>query len=280
MAIQILRDLRGLRVHVVHPPDTERTKLVEHLRRIGCMAETQWPVPDCWAEGADIVILAIEHDVRAEIQHLLKSDSDHRPTLIAVVSYEDPSTLQLVLEAGAVAVIERPIRPFGLLTNLTIARSLWLERREAEKRVRKLERKLAGIQRIQKAKVILMDGQGLSEAEAYESIRRQAMSKRLSTAITPLPITALPMCQDTPHRSRRSALHRSRRSTLFRYPKTCRSDRAPENAAASAVMHVRKNKKARQILADLSGCLAAGRTSNIDGPAKFTRHVYPATLKS
>ena len=56
MAIQILRDLRGLRVHVVHPPDAERTKLVEHLRRIGCMAETQWPVPDCWAEGADIVI--------------------------------------------------------------------------------------------------------------------------------------------------------------------------------------------------------------------------------
>jgi len=97
-----------------------------------------------------------------------------------VVSYEDPSTLQLVLEAGAVAVIERPIRPFGLLTNLTIARSLWLERREAEKRVRKLERKLAGIQRIQKAKAILMDGQGLNEADAYESIRRQAMSKRLS----------------------------------------------------------------------------------------------------
>ena len=41
-------------------------------------------------------------------------------------------------------------------------------------------RKLAGIQRIQKAKAILMDGQGLNEAEAYESIRRQAMSKRLS----------------------------------------------------------------------------------------------------
>ena len=85
-----------------------------------------------------------------------------------------------IITAGAVAVIERPIRPFGLLTNLTIARSLWLERRDAEKRMRKLERKLAGIQRIQKAKVILMDGQGLNEADAYESIRRQAMSKRLS----------------------------------------------------------------------------------------------------
>lgn len=180
MAIQILRDLRGLRVHVVHPPDSERSKLVEHLRRIGCMVETQWPVPDSWADGADIVILSIEHDVRTEIQRLLKSDGAHRPTLIAVVSYEDPTTLQLVLEAGAVAVIERPIRPFGLLTNLTIARSLWLERREAAKKLHKIERKLAGIQRIQKAKNILMDGQGLSEADAYESIRRQAMSKRLS----------------------------------------------------------------------------------------------------
>jgi AmiR/NasT family two-component response regulator len=180
VAIQILRDLRGLRVLVVHPPDTERTKLIEHLRRIGCMVETQWPISDSWPEGSDIVFLSIEHDVRAEIQRLLKSDGGQRPTLIAVVSYEDPTTLQFVLEAGAMAVIERPIRPFGLLTNLTIARSHWLERREAQKRLRKLERKLAGIQRIQKAKAILMDGQQLSEAEAYESIRRQAMSKRLS----------------------------------------------------------------------------------------------------
>ncbi len=51
--------LRGLRVHVVHPPDNERIKLVEHLRRIGCMVETQWPVPECWAEGADVVLLAL-----------------------------------------------------------------------------------------------------------------------------------------------------------------------------------------------------------------------------
>lgn len=180
VAIQILRDLRGLRVCVVHPADSERVRLVEHLRRIGCMVETQWPIPDGWSEACDVMLLAVEHDVRDDIQRLLKSNDGQRPTLIAIVGYEDPSTLQLVLEAGAVAVIERPIRPFGLLTNLTIARSLWLERRDTQKRIRKLERKVSGMQRIQKAKAVLMDGQGLSEAEAYESIRRQAMAKRLS----------------------------------------------------------------------------------------------------
>lgn len=178
MAIQILKDLRGLRVHVIHPPDEERGSLVEHLRRIGCMVEITWPVPADWP-AADIVLLAIEQDTRPEIARLLKSDPDARPTLIAIVGYENPSTLQLVLESGAVAVVERPIRPFGLLTNLTIARSLWLEREEARRRVAKLERKLSGIQKIQKAKTILMESQGLSEEEAYQSIRRQAMAKRV-----------------------------------------------------------------------------------------------------
>jgi AmiR/NasT family two-component response regulator len=180
VTIQILRDLRGLRVQVVHPPDSERVRLVEHLRRIGCMADVQWPVPESWSDSFDVVFLAIEHDVRDDIQRLLKSKDRSRPTLIAIVGYEDPSTLQLVIDAGAVAVIERPIRPFGLLTNLTIARSLWLEKRETTKRIHKLERKLAGIQRIQNAKAILMAGQGMSETDAYESIRRQAMAKRIA----------------------------------------------------------------------------------------------------
>jgi two-component system, response regulator / RNA-binding antiterminator len=180
VAIQILKDLRGLRVEVIHPPDSEGVSLVEHLRRIGCSVEAHWPIPDAFVPTADVVLLSIDYDSRDEILKLLRNHHEKPPTLIAVVGYENPSTLQLVLESGAVAVIERPIRPFGLLTNLTIARSLWLERREAERRLRKLERKLSGIQKIQKAKSILMEKQRLSEEDAYQTIRRQAMGKRVS----------------------------------------------------------------------------------------------------
>jgi AmiR/NasT family two-component response regulator len=182
VATQILRDLRGLRVQVIHPPDAEGVGLVEHLRRIGCSVEAQWPIPDTFADTADVVLLSIDHDCRDQIQKLFRNNHQHegQPTLIAVVGYENPSTLQLVLESGALAVVERPIRPFGLLTNLTIARSLWIERRDAARRVRKLERKLSGIQKIQKAKSILMEKQGLAEEEAYQTLRRQAMGKRVS----------------------------------------------------------------------------------------------------
>lgn len=179
MAIQILRDLRGLRVQVIHPADGEGVSLVEHLRRIGCTVDALWPIPDEFSDSVDVVLLSIDHDSREKILKLTRGQNGRQPTLIAVVGYENPSTLQIVLESGALAVIDRPIRPFGLLTNLTIARSLWMERQDAERRLRKLERKLSGIQKIQKAKSILMDKQRLSEEDAYQTLRQQAMAKRI-----------------------------------------------------------------------------------------------------
>ncbi len=178
MSIQILRDLRGLRVLVIHPPDTEGVDLVGHLRRIGCQVDAAWPIPDT-KDNADVVVLAIDHESKAPIQRLLRNFVGIPPTMIAVVGYEDPSILQLVLEARAHAVIERPVRPFRLLTQLTVARSLWLERQQAERQLQKVERKLAGLQNIQRAKSILMAAQGLSEEEAHRTIRRKAMPKRV-----------------------------------------------------------------------------------------------------
>ena len=178
MSIEILRDLRGLRVLVVHPPDAEGVGLVEHLRRIGCQVDAAWPIPEGADTQADVVLLAIDHERRGPIQCFLRAFEGRAPTVIGVVGYEDPSILQIVLEAGAQAVIERPVRPFGLLTQLTIARSLWLERQAAARRIEKAERKLAGLQNIQRAKAILMAAQGLSEEDAYQTLRRKAMSRR------------------------------------------------------------------------------------------------------
>lgn len=179
MRTKILQDLKGLLVQVIHPPDRAGLALVEHLRRIGCTCETTWPLPDAISPSAVVVLVSIEQENREKILRLFRPIQPSDPALLAVVSYEDPSTLQVVLECGALAVIERPIRPFGLLTSLTIARALWLERQNAAKRIRKLERKLAGNNRILRAKTILMETQGLSEHDAYENIRRQAMAKRV-----------------------------------------------------------------------------------------------------
>ena len=178
MSLQILRDLRGLRILVIYAPDSEGKALVEQLNRIGCTCQTSWPIPEVINANIDVVFVAADPENRAQILKLCAS-TPTPPTLIAITAYEDPGTLQAVLECGALAVVERPVKPFGLLSNLTIARSLWIERQAATKRIRKLERKIAGNNKIAKAKSIIMETQKVSEFDAYETIRQKAMSKRI-----------------------------------------------------------------------------------------------------
>ena len=179
MAIEILRDLRDLRVGVMHRPDAECDALVEHLRRIGCIATVTWPLPRELPDASDLLVLAVEHDSGELLRRLFMRHDRSQPTVIGIVGYENPSTLQLVLEIGAHAVIERPIRPFGLLTQLVIARSLWLRQQDSGQQLQKLSRKLAGMRHIHRAQLILMADQQLSEEAAYQTIRRQAMARRV-----------------------------------------------------------------------------------------------------
>ncbi len=174
----VLKGIRELFVMVVHPADGEGSALAEHLRRIGCHAEGLWPPPARLPPEADMVLVAMQLEYRDQIKKMLSGIRPPGPTVLAVVDYENPTMLQMVLDSGAFAVIGKPIRPFGLLTNLVLARTLWMQRAEAEARVNKAERRLAGLRKIGKAKSILMETRGIGEDEAYASIRDQAMAKR------------------------------------------------------------------------------------------------------
>jgi AmiR/NasT family two-component response regulator len=165
---------------VLHPQNAEGVSLADHLRRIGCHVDCQWPMPTHLPDSIDAIFLAIEDDARSETIQFLRSLPKPTPPILAIVSYENPSMLQVVLESGALAVIERPIKPFGLLTNLTIARTLWLERQKLQKEVRKYKRKVHGDQKMARAKAILMAAHGLSENDAYQEMRRQAMESRIA----------------------------------------------------------------------------------------------------
>ncbi len=180
MSRELLQSLKGLRIQVLHPPDAEGKVLIEHLNRIGCTCEATWPLPEEINPAASVVIIAIEPSHREQILKLFRPVEPLDPALLAVISFEDPSTVQIVLECGALGVIERPIRPFGLLTNLMITRSIWLERQNASKRIRKLERRVRSSKQILRAKEILMQTRGMAEDAAYECIRQQAMAKRIS----------------------------------------------------------------------------------------------------
>jgi AmiR/NasT family two-component response regulator len=179
MEMPPLKCLRELSVLVVHAPDEDGRMLADHIKRIGCRVEMQWPVPSFISPTTDAIFLSVDHENRTALLQLARNIEGIPPTIVAVVDYENPSMLEILFDVGALAAVERPIRPFGVLTNLLLARGLWIEQNKEKKRIAKLERKLASVHRVQRAKTVLMQLQHITEEAAYETIRRQAMLKRV-----------------------------------------------------------------------------------------------------
>ncbi|MEL6934358.1 MAG: ANTAR domain-containing protein [Pseudomonadota bacterium] len=175
-----LKSLRDLFVVVAHPPDPDSQLVMQQLERIGCRTEAAWPIPRDLPQATDVLVAAIGHDHHKVLKSTLRRAGARRPDVIALADYENPAMLELMLDLDALAVISKPVRPFGILTNVVVARNVSLTSKALVSRVRRLELRMEGQKKIAKAKAILMETQAISEEDAYKIIRAQAMTKRIS----------------------------------------------------------------------------------------------------
>ena len=175
----LLKDLRTLRVAVFHPDDADGRQLIQQLQRIGCQVQAFWPPLPSLPVGIDVVFLAVRPEsVDTELEWL---QAEEVPTVIAVVTYENPTIVEAVLSIKAQGLLPSPIRSFGLLSTLVLARWVHQDMRSQTRRLRKLEAKILGVRQIAEAKSILMRTRDITGDAAYDLIRDQAMSKRVTT---------------------------------------------------------------------------------------------------
>jgi AmiR/NasT family two-component response regulator len=168
---------RGLRVVVLHPDDADGTTLTGHLMRMGFQVQAFWPPPDELPDKVDLVFRALLLDAR-EPQDAWQGPAS--PPLISVIGYESPSFIDQALKMGADAVLTTPIRATGLLATIVCALQHAKRQRQQADRIAKLEQKLAGTRHLAQAKAILMRMHGIGENDAYEMLRTQAMSNRVT----------------------------------------------------------------------------------------------------
>lgn len=176
---RLLRELRSLRVLLVHPDDQDGQELRAQLQRIGCQVRASWPPAQALPEDADLVFFAMRPETLSIELPWLKRDN--APPVIAVVTYEDPTTIEAVLRLNAYGVVASPVKSFGLLSALVVARNQLEKARDKDKYVARLEQRLAAQRKITRAKAILMQTRSISEDDAYKLIRERAMSRRVTT---------------------------------------------------------------------------------------------------
>jgi AmiR/NasT family two-component response regulator len=176
---RLIEDLRGARVLVVHPRDAEADALIDQLKRIGCNVRGVWPPPSELPGDVDTVFHLVETEETPAFTASAKQDG---PTFVAIVDYENPTVLKRLLDSNAHGVVNKPIRSFGILSSLVLARSMHGYARRLEGKVEKLEETLKARRDVDKAVKILVALKQIGEAEAYELVRQQATQKRMSMA--------------------------------------------------------------------------------------------------
>jgi AmiR/NasT family two-component response regulator len=99
--------------------------------------------------------------------------------LIAVLGYEDPGSLGVVIDTHAHAVVGKPIRPFGILANLALARASHAYEQRLQARIARLDETLRARRTVERATRMLTSLLGVCESEAYGVLRKEAMAKRV-----------------------------------------------------------------------------------------------------
>ncbi|MEA3083340.1 MAG: hypothetical protein QOC89_1037 [Paraburkholderia sp.] len=172
----ILRDLRSLKVVVIHPHDQDGEELLAQLQRIGCDVQVCWPRLDSLPSDTGLVVMAMRPEALSIDYPWLGTSTS--PPVIPVVTYENPITIEAVLRLNAFATIPSPVRSFGLLTAIAVALTQFKASRARERYIERLEQKQAKVRVIQQATRIIMDSRGMSEEDAYQLLRSKAMLKR------------------------------------------------------------------------------------------------------
>ena len=92
-----------------------------------------------------------------------------RSTFVVCLGYENPTIFEAVVRLNVTAVVASPVKSFGLLTAVVLARHLADERQEQQKDIGKLGQRLNGLRKIAKAKQLRMNMRGLSEEGACKA---------------------------------------------------------------------------------------------------------------
>jgi AmiR/NasT family two-component response regulator len=98
--------------------------------------------------------------------------------VIGIVGVEAPSRLKLLAEAGATAILRKPIQAATVYSALFLGVNNHRRLKSAEARLAIGDRKRRGRRFLIKAVVALVQTRGLSDDDAYAELRRESMRRR------------------------------------------------------------------------------------------------------
>ncbi len=126
----------------------------------------------------DIVIMDIKMPDMDGIEAARILTEERIAPVLLLSAYSQQELVQRAREAGVAGYLVKPFRESDLAPAIEVALARFTEFRALEREVGDLKEALETRKLVERAKGILMDTQGLSEAEAFRRIQKMSMNNR------------------------------------------------------------------------------------------------------
>ncbi|MEB3222474.1 MAG: response regulator [Candidatus Sericytochromatia bacterium] len=108
----------------------------------------------------------------------INAPGKRRTPVVMVTAYSDPDLVEQAVELGVFAYLVKPIKEADLLPTIEVAMSRAEEMNALTDEISNLKEALETRKVVEKAKGILIDTYGITEAEAFRRIQKLSMNSR------------------------------------------------------------------------------------------------------
>lgn len=126
----------------------------------------------------DVVIMDIKMPDMDGIEAATILTEERIAPVVLLSAYSQRELVQRAREAGVVAYLVKPYREEELSPAIEVALARFAEFKDLQKQVTDLQEALETRKLVDRAKGILMDKQGLTEAEAFRKVQKMSMDNR------------------------------------------------------------------------------------------------------
>jgi AmiR/NasT family two-component response regulator len=128
----------------------------------------------------DLVILDVKMPVMDGIEAAEEISKERLSGILILTAFSQRELVERARRAGALAYLVKPFQKHDLLPAIEIAISRFRELSGLEAAVDDLQGQLAARKLVERAKGLLQAKEGLSEADAFRALQREAMQRRIT----------------------------------------------------------------------------------------------------
>jgi two-component system, response regulator PdtaR len=128
----------------------------------------------------DLVLMDIKMPELDGISAAQTLHDEHVTPVLLLTAYSDREFVDRAVEAGVMGYLVKPFAEVQLKPAIDVALERWREARQMQQDLADTKETLETRKLVERAKGVLMDSQGLKEADAFRRIQRLSMNSRKS----------------------------------------------------------------------------------------------------